>query len=279
MDYCQSWCARTSATWLGPRAAAAVALLALAPACECIIGENAKVSSTHALVKCCHWSAPAGRRECLGNGSAGWLCPASCGCGPAGWVPEAWTPAIAAGTLLVGDPDEPGAVVSNGYVGAFVPRGLPGSAGPPYVDNPASPGRLGGALVQPSPVIIGCGGGMALVGAALAEADVRTHTLLRCRCWARRYSGVEHVKGVFAARDPLPPSQGRSPGRVVSLAPLASWTGTAYVAALSHGHGLREQPQGNFNIILVHLTRVCQPSTTPLAPCAMFYLVSILTGC
>ena len=36
---------------------------------------------------------------------------------------------------------------------------------------------------------------------------------------------------------------------------------------------------GNFDIILVHPTRVCQPSTPPLAPCAMFYLVSILTGC
>ena len=35
----------------------------------------------------------------------------------------------------------------------------------------------------------------------------------------------------------------------------------------------------NFDIILVHLTRVFQPSTTPLAPCAMFYLVPILTGC
>jgi hypothetical protein len=28
-------------------------------------------------------------------------------------------------------PDQPGAAISNGYVGAWVPRGLPGSAGPP----------------------------------------------------------------------------------------------------------------------------------------------------
>ena len=47
--------------------------------------------------------------------------------------------------------------------------------------------------------------------------------------------------------------------------------------ALSRRGG--SQMYGNFDIILVHLTRVCQPSTTPLALCAMFYLVSILTGC
>ena len=36
---------------------------------------------------------------------------------------------------------------------------------------------------------------------------------------------------------------------------------------------------GNFDIILVHPTRVCQPSTTPLVPCAMLYLVPMLGGC
>jgi hypothetical protein len=35
---------------------------------------------------------------------------------------------------------------------------------------------------------------------------------------------------------------------------------------------------GNFDIILVHLTRVFQPSATPLAPCDVLYLVSILIG-
>ena len=44
-------------------------------------------------------------------------------------------------------------------------------------------------------------------------------------------------------------------------------------------NGMQDAGYSNFDIILVHLTRVCQPSTTPLAPCAMFYVVSILTGC
>ena len=34
----------------------------------------------------------------------------------------------------------------------------------------------------------------------------------------------------------------------------------------------------NFDIILVHLTRGCQLSPAPLAPCAVLYLVSILIG-
>ena len=47
-----------------------------------------------------------------------------------------------------------------------------------------------------------------------------------------------------------------------------------------NGDGAPNWPlYGNFDIILVHLTRVCQPSTPPLAPCAVFCLVSILTGC
>ena len=36
---------------------------------------------------------------------------------------------------------------------------------------------------------------------------------------------------------------------------------------------------GNFDIISVHLTRVCQPSATQLALGAMYYLVPILIGC
>ena len=35
---------------------------------------------------------------------------------------------------------------------------------------------------------------------------------------------------------------------------------------------------GNFDIILVHLTRVCQPSATPIALCAMHHPVPILIG-
>ena len=35
----------------------------------------------------------------------------------------------------------------------------------------------------------------------------------------------------------------------------------------------------NFDVILVHLTRVRPPSTTPLAPCEVFYLVPRLIGC
>ena len=36
---------------------------------------------------------------------------------------------------------------------------------------------------------------------------------------------------------------------------------------------------GNFDIILVHLTRDFPPSTTPLVPCDVFYLVPMLIGC
>ena len=36
---------------------------------------------------------------------------------------------------------------------------------------------------------------------------------------------------------------------------------------------------GNFDIILVHPTRVCQPSTTPPVPCAVLYVVPMLVGC
>ena len=47
--------------------------------------------------------------------------------------------------------------------------------------------------------------------------------------------------------------------------------------ALSRRGG--SQMYGNFDIILVHLTRVCQPSATTLAPCAMYFLVPLLIGC
>ena len=36
---------------------------------------------------------------------------------------------------------------------------------------------------------------------------------------------------------------------------------------------------GNFDIILVHLPGVCQPSTTPPVPCAVLYVVPMLVGC
>ena len=75
--------------------------------------------------------------------------------------------------LLLASPDEPGGTTGNGFVGAWVPRGLPGSAGPPL-------------------------------------------------------AGVEHVKGIFAPRGKI----GSGPDNVVSLAPLGSWTATAFVAAI-----------------------------------------------
>ena len=36
---------------------------------------------------------------------------------------------------------------------------------------------------------------------------------------------------------------------------------------------------GTLTLFWSHLTRVCQPSTTQLAPCATVCVVSILTGC
>ena len=36
---------------------------------------------------------------------------------------------------------------------------------------------------------------------------------------------------------------------------------------------------GNFDIILVHPTRVCEPSTTPPVPCAVLCFVATLVGC
>eukprot|EP01052_Picozoa_sp_SAG31_P048497 SAG31_NODE_10174_length_1175_cov_1.132900_1_plen_344_part_00 len=46
-------------------------------------------------------------------------------------MPASWGADIDAGSLLPAAPDYPGGTLSNGYVGAWVPRGLPGSAGSP----------------------------------------------------------------------------------------------------------------------------------------------------
>jgi len=46
-------------------------------------------------------------------------------------MPPSWAADVAAGSLLPAAPDNPGGTISNGYVGAWVPRGLPGSAGSP----------------------------------------------------------------------------------------------------------------------------------------------------
>eukprot|EP01046_Picozoa_sp_COSAG06_P058015 COSAG06_NODE_11508_length_1500_cov_1.803712_1_plen_415_part_01 len=136
------------------------------------------------LTKCCNWSTldPGGsNRPCEGDGEHSGACPVGIGCECiVGWTPQAWSAEIARGDRSeAGAHDEPGATISNGYVGAFVPRGVPGSAGPPYV-------------------------------------------------------GIEHVKGVFAAGGLLSHTydSGSGPNRLVSLAPLASWTATAFVAEL-----------------------------------------------
>ena len=60
-----------------------------------------------------------------------WLCHAECACAAPGWMPPSWAADVAAGSLLPAAPDNPGGTISNGYVGAWVPRGLPGSAGSP----------------------------------------------------------------------------------------------------------------------------------------------------
>ena len=76
---------------------------------------------------CCNWRA---KPLLCGIGvSPSWLCHADCKCPGAGWMPESWVAEAAAGDLLPGSPDLPGGTVANGYVGAWVPRGLPGSAG------------------------------------------------------------------------------------------------------------------------------------------------------
>jgi len=169
----------------------AALLLQLAAAASCWTSAAASAVATSPgpplppLTKCCQWSTlePGGsQKKCLGDGQHDGACPVGVGCECiAGWTPPSWAEEIAsADRSLAGAADEPGATIGNGYVGAFVPRGVPGSAGPPYV-------------------------------------------------------GVEHVKGVFAAGGLL--SQGHSsgtlgPNRQVSLALLASWTATAFVAEL-----------------------------------------------
>ena len=47
-----------------------------------------------------------------------------------GWFPSEWKAAQARGDLLLAAPGAAGAQISNGYVGAFVPSSVPGSAGP-----------------------------------------------------------------------------------------------------------------------------------------------------
>ena len=84
---------------------------------------------------------------------------------------------------------------------------------------------------------------------------------------------------------PLYPAHPRRSGASV---PRAA-TGTNSATASSTAAGRRGRTRcaaicwrrcGNFDIILgpYHLTRGYQPATTPLAPCAVFYLVPILTG-
>ena len=48
---------------------------------------------------------------------------------------------------------------------------------------------------------------------------------------------------------------------------------------LCNGATVAVTGHGNFDIILVHLTRVCQPSTTPPVPCDVLYVVPMLVGC
>ena len=52
------------------------------------------------------------------------------GSGVTGWIPDDWRVAQARGDLLLAAPGAAGAQIGNGYVGAFVPVSVPGSAGP-----------------------------------------------------------------------------------------------------------------------------------------------------
>lgn len=68
---------------------------------------------------------------CDQSDGCSWLCHAECACEAPGWMPTDWNAGIQAGSLLPAAPDNPGGAISNGYIGAWVPRGLPGSAGSP----------------------------------------------------------------------------------------------------------------------------------------------------
>jgi hypothetical protein len=130
--------------------------------------------------KCCNGLLDPAR--CSGNGTGmGGMCfvGEGCGCAGPGWVPASWRAEAAVADRLIGSADEPGPAIANGYVGAWTPKGMPGSAGPAYV-------------------------------------------------------GREFVMGVMKGESLLPHSGDSSAGpyRTVSLAPLASWTATAHVAAM-----------------------------------------------
>ena len=68
---------------------------------------------------------------CNQSDGCSWLCHAECACQAPGWMPPAWDADARSGNLLPAAPDNPGGAISNGYVGAWVPRSLPGSAGSP----------------------------------------------------------------------------------------------------------------------------------------------------
>jgi hypothetical protein len=99
------------------------------------VASAAEVGSASIVNKtmCCNWRS---KPDACGIGictktDCSWLCKLECQCSGAGWIPDSWQPEISASSLLPGSPDVPGGVISNGYVGAFVPRMVPGSAGSP----------------------------------------------------------------------------------------------------------------------------------------------------
>eukprot|EP01046_Picozoa_sp_COSAG06_P015202 COSAG06_NODE_966_length_11290_cov_4.010097_10_plen_364_part_00 len=81
---------------------------------------------------CCNWRAQpleCGVGVCSQSDGCSWLCHEQCKCPEPGWMPTSWAAEIASGDLLPAAPDNPGGAIANGYLGAWVPRGLPGSAG------------------------------------------------------------------------------------------------------------------------------------------------------
>ena len=91
-------------------------------------------TSSNTATKCCHWST--NPTQCTGfDGPPGiptgsWLCPLTpCLCEGPHFIPASWEQAIARNSLVPATSDEPGGTIANGYVGAWAPRGLPGSAG------------------------------------------------------------------------------------------------------------------------------------------------------
>ena len=107
-------------------------LLLLAFAQQLLLGLASAGHHFPGATACCNWRArplECGVGVCSQSDGCSWLCHEQCKCPEPGWMPTSWAAEIASGDLLPAAPDNPGGTIANGYLGAWVPRGLPGSAG------------------------------------------------------------------------------------------------------------------------------------------------------